>query len=268
METVTVETPEPPRKPSKAVATRQSAKNLAAVDTSPEGVLRLAISQGAPLEQLEKFMALRERHEANEAKKAFNVALAAFKAEAVTITKATEYTDGPLKGRSYANLSDIVTAVTPALSKHGLSISWKLTKDDPQWMEVTCTLRHADGHSESVSMGAAPDAGPGRNAIQARGSAKTYLEKYTATGILGLAASDQDDDGGGGKKGDGEKNGATAGEKQPYTDEQFQKNLPQWRELVKGKKTTPEAILAKLDSTFLLLDSQRKAIRELANAHA
>ena len=63
-------------------------------------------------------------------------------------------------------------------------------------MEVTCTLRHVAGHSEAVSMGSAPDSGPGRNAIQARGSAKTYLERYTATAILGMAPQDADDDGG------------------------------------------------------------------------
>ncbi len=39
------------------------------------------------------------------------------------------------------------------------------------------------------------DTGPGRNAIQARGSAKSYLERYTATAILGLAAQDADKDG-------------------------------------------------------------------------
>ena len=44
-------------------------------------------------------------------------------------------------------------------------------------------------------MGGAPDTGPGRNAIQARGSSKTYLERYTATAILGLAAQDADKDG-------------------------------------------------------------------------
>jgi len=49
-------------------------------------------------------------------------------------------------------------------------------------------------------MGGAPDAGPGRNAIQARGSAKSYLERYTATAILGLAAQDADNDGNGGKR--------------------------------------------------------------------
>lgn len=169
-------------------------------DTSPPAVIQRALAQGVPIEHLKELMAMQERWEANEARKAFNVAFAAFKAEAVTIGKETKYTDGPLKGRSYANLFDIVAAVTPALSKHGLSIAWKLTKDEKDWLEVTCTLRHAGGHSESVSMGAAPDTGPGRNAIQSRGSAKTYLEKYTATAILGLSAADTDDDGSGGKK--------------------------------------------------------------------
>lgn len=51
-------------------------------------------------------------------------------------------------------------------------------------------------------MGGAPDTGPGRNAIQARGSAKSYLERYTLTAILGLSAQDSDDDGAGGKKTD------------------------------------------------------------------
>jgi hypothetical protein len=62
-------------------------------------------------------------------------------------------------------------------------------------MEVTCTIRHILGHSESVAMGAAPDTGPGRNAIQARGSAKSYLERYTLLAATGMAASDTDNDG-------------------------------------------------------------------------
>lgn len=185
------------RRKNGALAERQAAPP-ARVDTSPEAILQLAISQGAPLDQLEKFMALRERHEANEAKKAFNAAFAAFKSEAVVIVKGTTITDGPLKGKKHANLFDVVDAATPYLSKHGLAINWKLTKDEPGWMEVTCTLRHVNGHAESVSMGGAPDTGPGRNAIQARGSTKSYLERYTALGILGLAASDSDNDGNGG----------------------------------------------------------------------
>lgn len=167
------------------------------VSTTPAALLAIAVQQGADLQKLEKLMELQERWERNEARKLFNESFSAFKAEAIAIVKRTMIKDGPLKGKFHANLFDVVDAVTPGLSKHGLAISWSLTKDDPQWMEVTCTLRHVAGYSESVSMGAAPDTGPGRNAIQARGSSKSYLERYTATAILGLAAQDADDDGSG-----------------------------------------------------------------------
>src|SRR6185437_3002995 len=170
-----------------------STKQLALVpETSsaitPMEMLSVAVSQNADLDKLTKLMELQERWEKNEARKAFNVAFSQFKSEAVTIVKRTEVKLGPLAGTKYANLYDVVNAVVPALSKHGLSHSWKLTKDDKEWMEVTCTIRHELGYFESVSMGSAPDSGPGRNAIQARASAKNYLERYTLLAVTGLAA--------------------------------------------------------------------------------
>lgn len=168
---------------------------------SPMGMMLSAVQQGATLEQVEKMMDLQERWEKKEAKKSYDAAFANFKAEAVQIIKGKLITDGPLKGKSHAELCDVVDAVTPALSKHGLSSSWKITKDDPAWMEVTCYLRHVGGHEESVSMGGPPDAGGAKNAIQARASTKTYLERYTLKGITGLSERNDDDDGSGRKAG-------------------------------------------------------------------
>lgn len=162
---------------------------------NPMSILEIAISKNADIETLTKLMELQERWEANEARKAFSVAFSAFKAESVSIIRNITVSDGPLKGKKYADLFGVVSAITPLLSKHGLSHSWKLTKDEPTWMEVTCTIRHILGHSESVAMGAVPDTGPGRNAIQARGSAKSYLERYTLLGATGTAAAGMDDDG-------------------------------------------------------------------------
>lgn len=162
---------------------------------SPMGMMLSAIQQGATLEQVEKMMDLQERWEKKEAKKAYDVAFASFKAEAVQIVKGRKVTDGPLKGKSYAELHDVVDAVTPALSKHGLSSSWKITKDEKDWMEVTCYLRHVGGHEESVSMGGPPDTGGAKNAIQARASTKSYLERYTLKGITGLSENGDDNDG-------------------------------------------------------------------------
>lgn len=165
--------------------------------STPAELLRIAVERGADLSQLEKLMDLQERYEAKEAKRAYDAAFAAFKAEAVKIVKGKSVTDGPLKGKSYAELHDVVNAVTAALSKHGLSSSWKLTQDTKDWMEVTCFLRHVSGHEESVSMGGPPDAGGAKNAIQARASTKTYLERYTLKAITGLSEQDDDNDGNG-----------------------------------------------------------------------
>jgi len=158
-------------------------------------IIQYAIERGAGIDTIERLIALKRDEEADVARRAFNVAFADFKAEAVTLLRTKPVTDGPLKGKKHVELGEIVKVATPALAKHGLSISWKITKDSPEWMEVTCVLRHIAGHSEAVSMGGAPDTGPGRNAIQARGSAKTYLERYTSTAILGLAPEDEDTDG-------------------------------------------------------------------------
>lgn len=181
-----------------AVANVEPVQNLPAAQPatmSPMQMLVQAFQQGMPLETLRELRQIQKEWEADEALRKFNEAFAAFKAEAITIVKSMTIKDGPLKGKKHATLFDVVSVVTPKLSAYGLSISWKLTKDEPSWMEVTCTLRHAAGHCESVSMGGGPDTGPGRNAIQARGSTKAYLERYTATAILGLAAQDADDDG-------------------------------------------------------------------------
>lgn len=171
-------------------------QRLPVASATPMDLIRIAVEQGADLDRLERLMALKERWEATEARNSYNRAFSAFKAEAVKIIRNRDVKDGPLKGRRYAELFAVVDAVTPALSKHGLSASWKVSKDDRDWIEVTCTLKHNDGHAESVSMGGPPDAGGAKNQIQARASTVSYLERYTLKAITGLSDSDDDSDGG------------------------------------------------------------------------
>lgn len=179
-------------RPAQSVALQQPGSIAA---HSPMGMMMAAMNQGASLEQVEKMMDLQDRWERKEAEKAYNAAFAAFKAEAVRIIKGRKVTDGPLRGKEYAELHDVVDAVTPALSRHGLSTAWKLTRDEKDWIEVTCTLKHVGGHSESVSMGGPPDAGGAKNALQARASTKSYLERYTLKAICGVAEGGDDMDG-------------------------------------------------------------------------
>lgn len=164
-------------------------------EPTPMVLLQMAMSQNADIEKLTKLMDLHERWEKSEARKAFDHAFAAFKAESVQITKNITVTDGPLKGKKYADLFAVVSATTAALSMHGLSSFWKLTKDEPEWMEVTCILRHELGHSETASMGGKPDVGGAKSPIQARASTKSYLERYTFLAVTGQTASGEDNDG-------------------------------------------------------------------------
>jgi hypothetical protein len=158
-------------------------------------MLAMAVQKGMDVATIKDLMDLQQRWEENEAKKAFNQAFASFKAEAIQVIKNKAVDAGPLVGKRYAELFSVVNGVTPALSKYGLSASWKLTKDDKDWIEVTCILKHALGHSESVSMGGAPDTGGAKSAIQARASTVSYLERYTLKAICGVSEQGDDIDG-------------------------------------------------------------------------
>jgi hypothetical protein len=237
--------------------------SIALADNSPFGMMMNAHSRGASLEQIEKMMELQERWERREAVKSYNRAFAAFKAEAVRIFKGRKVTDGPLKGKSYAELHDWTDAVTPALSMHGLSASWKLTRDEPQWLEVTCTLKHVDGHAEAVSMGGPPDVGGAKNAIQARASTKSYLERHTLKAITGLAEGGDDDDGNGGR---GNQRTGTPPPPPPppppacWPADLFATRLPEWRKAIAENRATPDSIIGKARTKYPLSDEQVQAI--------
>lgn len=183
---------------------------LALPETSPASMMLNAMRQGASVEQVGQMLALQERWEANEARKAYNEAMAAFKAEAIEIIKRKTVDFKTDKGRTtykHAELADVVDAVGPALSKHGFSWSWSLQQKQG-WLDVTCTLKHRLGHSESVTLGAPPDASGGKNTIQSIVSTKTYLERHTLKAICGVAEKGEDNDGqGAGADGDGDAGG-------------------------------------------------------------
>jgi hypothetical protein len=166
----------------------------ALVEQSPAGILNpmalldRAISQGAGLEVISKFMDLQERWEKGLARKAFDAAVSAAKAEIPVIIKnATGHNN-----KQYADFAAIARVVDPILGKHGLSYRFR-TKQDER-IHVTCILSHRDGHSEETTLVGPPDASGSKNAIQAIGSTLTYLQRYSLVQALGLAAA-QDDDG-------------------------------------------------------------------------
>jgi hypothetical protein len=156
-------------------------------------MLSRALMSGAAPETLEKMLALQERWEKNEARKAFDKAIAQAKAEMPVIRKNREVSFGA--GRTsykHEDLAEIANTVTPVLSKYGLSYRWKTTVTD-KLIVVTCILSHEGGHSEENSLPGPADTSGSKNAIQSIGSTVTYLQRYTLKSALGLAASHDDD---------------------------------------------------------------------------
>jgi hypothetical protein len=176
-------------------------QHLQPAKTTPVSVTDLisqAIDKGLDVSVLEKLMDLKERYDANEARKRFYEAFTLFQANCPDLRKTKEVKfetrTGGATSYHYAPLSDITRQISKILERCKLSYRWKI-QDDNNILKVTCQVSHIDGHTEETSMQASPDTSGSKNSIQARGSAIEYLKRYTLIGALGLSTADSDVDG-------------------------------------------------------------------------
>lgn len=161
--------------------------------TTPAQLLSQAIEKGMGVAELEKLVALQERWEANQARKAFFQAFTGWQTESPDIRKTKEVRFNQT-AYNYAPLADICRQIGPALKKHDLSYRWEI-QDSATEIKVTCLVSHVDGHTERTTMQGAPDSSGNKNSIQARGSVIEYMKRYTLIGALGLSTADSDIDG-------------------------------------------------------------------------
>lgn len=190
------------------------------VPLNPSDLMTTALSNGANVDVIARLMELSERHEANCARRAFNRALAAAKAEMPIIRKNRHVDfknkDGSRTSYQHEDLAEIVASITDILAKHDLGFRWT-TANDERSVAVTCQIYHDDGHSIETTLSAGADASGKKNHIQSVGSAVTYLQRYTLKAILGLAASHDDD----GRSSSTPVSAAQSAPPPKLTDEQF-----------------------------------------------
>lgn len=163
---------------------------------TPMAMLSAALASGATVEVLTQLMALAERYEANQARKAFDAAMADAKAEIPIILKNKTVDFSTSKGRTnyrHEDLAEIARSVDPILSKHGLSYRFRTTAGTNEPVSVTCIVSHRLGHFEENTLLAGRDDSGSKNSLQSIGSTLTYLQRYTLKAALGLAASADDD---------------------------------------------------------------------------
>lgn len=147
------------------------------------------------MDKIHQMLALKERWDANEARKAFTVAMAAFKADPPKILKnkhvAYRNNKGGLTEYDHATHSEVTEKIAAGLGQHGLSHRWNVVQDKGA-ITVTCVITHSHGHSEQVTMTAGADDSGSKNSIQAIGSAVTYLQRYTLLAATGLTTAEMD----------------------------------------------------------------------------
>lgn len=175
----------------------QALQRIEPMPTSPsvEGMITLAIEKGATVETLERLMAIRREVRAEQAKEAYDRALADFQAECPTIQKTAKVMnkDGRSVRYQYAPLDAIIHQVKGLLQKHGFSYSVNAKAEQTQ-VTAVCKLTHAHGHSEMSEFAVPVDRDAYMNPAQQVASALTFAKRYAFCNACGIMTGDQDDD--------------------------------------------------------------------------
>jgi ERF superfamily. len=140
---------------SQALAPRDP--EIAPAVVTPMAMIDRALALNASPDTLERLFALQERWEANEARKAFDTAMAAAKAEIPVIVKNRQVgyahkSGGDSTNYRHEDLGEIARTVDPILARHGLSYRWRTTSEINQPVSVTCIVSHRSGHSETNTL--------------------------------------------------------------------------------------------------------------------
>lgn len=160
---------------------------------TPAAMIQQAISSGAGIEVMEKLLAMNERYDAFQARKAFDDAMATLRQDMPTVVKSqsADFGNGGAAYK-YEDLSAVTEVLSPIMANVGLSFRWR-TQSNEKGVAVTCIISHRDGHSEETTLAAGFDTSGKKNAIQSLGSAVTYLQRYTLKAAVGIAAAKDDD---------------------------------------------------------------------------
>lgn len=168
-----------------------------AVALGPMASAQILLDKNVDIEKVKDMIEVQAIWDALQAKKAYVHDMAEFKKAPPEILKDAHVEFKTSSGKTsydHASLGNVTKSINVALSKHGFSSSWATHQPDNN-IEVTCTITHKLGHSESTMLKSPADSSGGKNPIQAISSTVTYLERYTLLALTGLATHGQDDDG-------------------------------------------------------------------------
>ncbi|MBF0589272.1 MAG: ERF family protein [Magnetococcales bacterium] len=225
----------------------------------PMALIQLGLQSQASLQHLEELMDFQQRWLAHQARCAFFEAMSRFQARMKPVRKtklvvfnATRYT--------HATLDAIVRQIRPLLADTGLSYRFEQAEAQNR-ITVSCMITHQEGHSEITSMSAYPDKSGKKNPIQELASTLSYLRRYTLTGALGIAVTDEDDETQMEPPDTPTNNAETAN---LCSEQRFNKNFPAWARQIKSGEKSSEQIIQFLADRCDLSAEQIRRIKEVS----
>src|SRR5580698_1194102 len=149
-----------------------------------------------PADKLEVIAKMRREVLTDQAREAFQEHFAAFSAELPQVerdgTVELVKDNKPVGRYAFTTIENMDTILRPLLAKHGFAISFS-SVDNKDGVTVTGTLS-GWGWERSSTYTLPPDAGPGRNALQARGSSRRYAKRYIVDDLVNVVRKGKDDD--------------------------------------------------------------------------
>lgn len=166
---------------------------VAPADSILSMIAAAARDQSVDVGKMSALLDFKERVEAKDAEKAFNQAFARIQLKTPRVKK-----DGCIdfggKGKiPFATWENVDAVMRPLLSAEGFAQSFR-SKATPSGVCVVLVVSHAQGHSETSEMQLPADTGPGRNQLQACGSAMSYCKRYLTLEFWNIVMEGKDDD--------------------------------------------------------------------------
>jgi hypothetical protein len=165
-----------------------------------DALMRVLSDPNIPADKLQIVLQTQKDLLADRRREAFQTAFVAMAAEMPQVTKegVVELTNKEGKrfgSYKYALWEDMDEAIRPVLHKHGFALTFAEKPTSNGHIQLRGELLHVDGYSIIAERNMPPDVGPGRNALQAQGSAISYAKRYLAEELCNIVRKGEDDDG-------------------------------------------------------------------------
>lgn len=167
--------------------------------TNPMAILASAVANGAPIDTIERLVALKEHMMNYDAELAFNEAMRSAQEEMGPVRRDAE---NPQTRSKYASYAALDGAIRPIYTKHGFSVSYN-TADSPKPEHVRVIAYCAcKGYTRTYQCdmpadGKGAKGGDVMTKTHASGSAIAYGKRYLLKMIFNIAEGEGDTDGNG-----------------------------------------------------------------------